>query len=73
MVAETDRLKRSRRTLKEWQGQREELESLRGEQKLARDAREQWFKASKAARMKEEDEWALLREVVERLEAVKAG
>merc|ERR1712130_1026350 len=37
LVAETDRLRRSRRTLKEWQVQREELEGMRGEQKIARE------------------------------------
>ena len=69
---------------------------MRTEQKIARDAREQWFRfekhsltmlfccnmnfnfysclrASKAARMKEEDERAVLRNVVERLEASKAS
>ena len=68
LVAETDRLRRSRRTLKEWQVlltppprgrkyshllsyyytvtqvQREELEGMRGEQKVAREAREHWFR-----------------------------
>ena len=71
IVGEVNRLKRSRRGLAVYQKEREELEVMRGEQRVARSAREWWFGRSKEARGREEVKRGRLRVVVERLESVK--
>ena len=70
-MGEVNRLKRSRRGLAVYQKEREELEVMRGEQRVARSAREWWFGRSKEARGREEVKRGRLRVVVERLESVK--
>ena len=41
-LAEADRLRRSRRSLGEWQEKKGEVEVMRKEQRVAREAREGW-------------------------------
>jgi hypothetical protein len=73
LVAETDRLRRSRTRIAEWQRQRGELEAMRGEQRVARGAREEWFGASRAARAREEAARQELGAVVGGLEEAKGA
>ena len=50
IVTEIDRLKRSKRTLQDFDREKLELERLRKAQQVARDNRDQWFKRSKEAK-----------------------
>ena len=50
IVTEIDRLKRSKKTLVEFDREKQELERMRREQHVARDKRDQWFKRSKEAK-----------------------
>ena len=71
LVTEIDRLKRSRRTLQEFNKEKLLLEQLRAEQQAARERRENWFRQSREAKAREDQFRADLRLLSEKLEEVK--
>ena len=71
LVTEIDRLKRSKRTLQEFDKEKQELERLRREQSLAREERDGWFKRGREARGEEEQHRADMRGLGDKMEEVK--
>ena len=71
LVTEIDRLKRSRRTLQEFNKEKLLLEQLRAEQQAARERRETWFRQSREAKAREDQYRADLRMLGEKLDEVK--
>ena len=70
LVTEIDRLKRSRRTLQEFNKEKLLLEQLRAEQQAARERRETWFRQSREAKAREDQFRADLRLLSEKLNSV---
>ena len=71
LVTEIDRLKRSRRTLQEFNKEKLLLEQLRADQQAARERRENWFRQSREAKAREDQFRADMRMLGEKLEEVK--
>jgi len=71
LVGEIDRLRRNRKTLLDYNSEREELARLRDEQKVARDEREEWFKSGREARGKEDQLRSDLKQLVDKMDECK--
>ena len=68
LVTEIDRLKRSKKTLQEFDRERSELDKLKKEQQVARERRDQWFKQSKEAKSFEDKVRTDMRMLSEKME-----
>ena len=71
LVGEIDRLKRSRKLLLDFNREKEELSTLRDEQKIAREEREAWFKLSKDLKRQEDQIRIDIRHLTEKGRSVK--
>ena len=68
LVTEIDRLKRSKRTLQEFDKERQELDLLRQEQQGAREQRDAWFKRSREAKAQEDQYRQDMKTLVDKVE-----
>ena len=68
LVTEIDRLKRSKRTLQEFDKERQELDLLRQEQQGAREQRDAWFKQSREAKAQEDQYRQDMKTLVDKVE-----
>jgi len=71
LVGEIDRLRRNRKTLLDYNREREELARLRDDQKVAREEREDWFKCSREAKGKEDQLRSDLKDLLAKMEECK--